>query len=53
MYSRSFMYSTGASVALIFVIGAVGVWGPQFIYLSRKVNHDDSHTFDEYETIHF
>lgn len=48
LFSKSFMYSTTASIALIFVIGAVGVWGPQFVVLSRKVLEDDSHTFDEY-----
>lgn len=46
-HSRSFMLSTGASCALIFVIGAVGVWGPQFVFLSRKVINDSSNTFDE------
>ena len=45
--SRSFMYSTTASVALVFVIGAVGVWGPQFVVLSRKVVLDETHTFEE------
>lgn len=41
------MFSTTASVALVFVIGAIGVWGPQFVVLSRKVISDDEHTFEE------
>ena len=46
------MYSTTASVALVFVIGAVGVWGPQYVVLSRRVLFEDEHTFEEYR-IHF
>jgi cytoskeletal protein RodZ len=41
------MFSTTASVALVFVIGAVGVWAPQFVVLSRKVVLDETHTFEE------
>ena len=46
------MYSTTASVALVFVIGAVGVWGPQYVVLSRRVLFDEEHAFEEYR-IHF
>lgn len=52
LHNRSFMFSTTASVALVFVIGAIGVWGPQFVVLSRKVISDDEHTFEEISLVY-
>lgn len=42
------MLSTGGSVGLIFVVGAIGVWGPQYVVLSRKVLLDYSQSTEEY-----
>ncbi|XP_046653023.1 protein spinster-like [Daphnia pulicaria] len=52
LHNRSFMFSTTASVALVFVIGAVGVWAPQFVVLSRKVVLDETHTFEEISLVY-
>ena len=43
------MLSTIGSIAVVFAVGAIAVWGPQYVFLSRKIQDDSSKSVDEYE----
>ena len=47
------MLSTIGSVAVVFAVGAIAVWGPQYVFLSRKIQDDSSKSVDEYKHIFF
>lgn len=40
--SRSYMYLSLGSIAVVFALGAISIWGPQYVVLSRKIQDDTS-----------
>lgn len=36
------MFLSLGSIAVVFALGAIAVWGPQYVVLSRKIQDDTS-----------